>query len=123
VSICPCGLGEPYEACCGPMHSGQTPAPDAERLMRSRYSAFAMRDADYLLRTWHPDHRPSRIDLDASREWQRLEVLGATRGSFLDTEGTVEFRAHYRQRGAPGSQHENSAFARLDGRWLYVAPA
>jgi hypothetical protein len=54
---CPCGLGDDYASCCGRLHAG-APAPTAESLMRSRYSAFAVGDVGYLLRTWHPSSRP-----------------------------------------------------------------
>ena len=57
---CPCGLGDDYESCCGRLHAG-VPAPTAESLMRSRYSAFAVGDAGYLLRTWHPSGRPRTL--------------------------------------------------------------
>jgi uncharacterized protein YchJ len=57
---CPCGLGEDYASCCGRLHTG-APAPTAESLMRSRYSAFAVADAGYLLRTWHPSRRPRTL--------------------------------------------------------------
>src|SRR5689334_3311653 len=53
---CPCTSGRPYSGCCGPFHRGEREAPDAEALMRSRFSAFALKDAPYLLRTLHPDH-------------------------------------------------------------------
>ncbi|MCT7423521.1 YchJ family metal-binding protein, partial [Escherichia coli] len=49
---CPCGSGQPYEACCGRWHTGE-PAPTAEALMRSRYSAYVQERAPYLLQTWH----------------------------------------------------------------------
>ena len=90
--------------------------------MRSRYSAFALRDAGYLLRTWHPDTRPSELDLaaDADTEWIRLTILGASGGGLLDSEGTVEFVAQRRSGGHLGRQHENSRFGRVDGVWLYV---
>lgn len=67
---CPCGLGEKYDSCCGRYHSG-TPAPTAEQLMRSRYTAFALGDADYLLRTWHPSARPRTLKLDPMCAWRR----------------------------------------------------
>ena len=60
---CPCGLGDDYDSCCGRLHAG-APAPTAESLMRSRYSAFAVGDAGYLLRTWHPSGRPQALTLD-----------------------------------------------------------
>jgi SEC-C motif-containing protein len=88
--------------------------------MRSRYSAFAVGDEAYLLRTWHPTTRPRRLRLDPDRVWTALEILGRTRGGLFDSEGTVEFRAHHRdgRRGAAGQ--ELSRFVRVDGHWLYV---
>ena len=50
--LCPCGTGQSYVDCCGALHSGARTAATAEQLMRSRYSAFAVSDEDYLLRTW-----------------------------------------------------------------------
>jgi SEC-C motif-containing protein len=100
-------------------------APTAERLMRSRYSAFAVGDVGYLLATWHARTRPPSLGLDPDVEWRRLEILGVTAGGAQDDEGTVEFIAHYwdaarRQRG---QQHEDSAFVREDGQWFYVGLA
>ncbi|MFE0023127.1 YchJ family protein [Amycolatopsis sp. NPDC059021] len=117
---CPCGLGEPYDACCGRYHRGEQTAPTAELLMRSRYSAFAVGDAGYLLRTWHPSARPANLDLDPAQRWIRLEILGHTGGGLLQAEGTVEFRAHYRHDGQRGVLHENSRFVREGGQWLYL---
>ncbi len=90
--------------------------------MRSRFSAFAADDAAYLLRTWHPSSRPTRLDLDKQVRWVRLEVLETTGGSVIHTEGTVRFRAHYVDRGRPGEAGEHSRFVRVDGRWVYVGP-
>ncbi|GII23872.1 hypothetical protein Pme01_34690 [Planosporangium mesophilum] len=90
--------------------------------MRSRFSAFAVNDAAYLLRTWHPTTRPPRIRLDVQQRWSRLDVLGATGGGLLDTEGTVEFRAHYSVHGHRGVQHERSRFVRDAGAWVYLGP-
>ncbi|UOX90072.1 hypothetical protein MUY14_05410 [Amycolatopsis sp. FBCC-B4732] len=117
---CPCGLAESYAACCGRFHDGALAAPTAELLMRSRFSAFAVGDTGYLLRTWHPRTRPRRLALDPAQEWTRLEILGRTGGGLLHTEGTVEFRAHYRLRGRDGFQEENSRFRRDDGHWVYL---
>jgi SEC-C motif-containing protein len=97
-------------------------AATAELLMRSRFSAFALNDAAYLLRTWHPATRPPRIRFDPQQRWSRLDVLGTTRGGLLDAEGTVEFRAHYRRNGEPGVQEEHSRFVRSDGLWVYLGP-
>lgn len=116
--LCPCGTGLPYDACCGRLHRGQAPAATAEQLMRSRYSAFAVGDAAYLLRSWHATTRPRRLRLDPDERWLGLEVVGRTAGGLFDTEGTVEFRA----RAASGVVHEVSRFRR-DESWQYVGPA
>ena len=88
--------------------------------MRSRYSAFVIGDADYLLTTWHSDTRPGALDLDDDVRWTGLDVLATAGGSLLAAEGTVEFRASYVRQGRAGSQHENSRFVREDGRWRYL---
>ncbi|MDX6740014.1 YchJ family protein [Actinocorallia sp. A-T 12471] len=123
---CPCGLDADYDACCGRYHRGDATAPTAERLMRSRYSAFAVGDAAYLARTWHPSTRPGDVGIDAATRWTGLEILGKSGGSALDTEGTVRFRAHYTERGKGGrlSEHsldENSRFVVMDNAWVYVS--
>jgi SEC-C motif-containing protein len=96
-AACPCGSGEAYDGCCGRLHRGERAAATAEELMRSRFSAFAVGDVGYLLRTWHSTTRPERLDLDAAQRWVRLEVLDVRRGGADDPAGTVEFRAVYRQ--------------------------
>ncbi|RKO22810.1 hypothetical protein D7Z96_12620 [Pseudarthrobacter phenanthrenivorans] len=115
-----CLSGEPYGQCCGRFHSGSGEAATAEQLMRSRYSAFALMDADYLRRTWHPETEPASLDLDPAMEWRRLDIISTSRGGPLDTEGTVEFKAHFRHGGERGVLHESSRFVREHRRWLYL---
>ncbi|WP_424215043.1 YchJ family protein [Streptomyces sp. BI20] len=119
---CPCGLPAPYTECCGPFHQGERAAPTAEALMRSRFSAFAVGHVPYLLRSWHSSTRPAELDLDPGQRWERLEILGTERGGLFETEGSVEFRAHYREGGRRGSLHENSSFSKENGAWVYVGP-
>jgi SEC-C motif-containing protein len=116
---CPCGSGNLFDACCAPILAGR-PAPTAERLMRSRYTAFARGDAGYLLRSWHPSTRPERLDLDDDVRWLRLDILGKTGGGPFDTEGVVEFEAIHRDPTGRGVLHERSRFVREDGQWYYV---
>jgi SEC-C motif-containing protein len=87
--------------------------------MRSRYSAFAVGDTAYLLRTWHPSTRPDRLELD-DRSWTGLQILETTGGSPLHTQGTVRFRAHYTDTDGAGVQTENSTFERVGADWYYV---
>jgi SEC-C motif domain protein len=88
--------------------------------MRSRYSAFAVGDAAYLLATWHSTTRPGSLTLDSDVRWTGLDVLGTTGGALLGAEGTVEFRAHHVVAGRAGAQHENSRFVREGGQWRYL---
>ena len=118
VQACPCGSGQAYPQCCGRWHAGE-PAPDAQALMRSRYSAYVLKLEDYLLATWHPDTRPRQLDLAADAStWlglavRRHEVQDASHAS-------VEFVARYRVAGRGHRLHEISRFVHADGRWLYV---
>jgi SEC-C motif-containing protein len=88
--------------------------------MRSRYSAFVLRDTAYLLRTWHPTTRPPTVELDPRVRWMGLRVVGRTGGSLLESTGTVEFSATYRVGGTLRSQNENSRFVRENGQWFYL---
>lgn len=115
---CPCGSGLGYEGCCGRWHAG-TPAPTAEALMRSRYTAFVQLRADYLLATWHPRTRPESIEFLPTQKWLGLKVLAYAQSS-PDT-AEVEFIARFRIGGGSAARlHERSRFVREQGAWLYV---
>ncbi len=116
---CPCGSGQPYAACCSPFHAGTSPTPNAEALMRSRYSAYVLQLEDYLLATWHATTRPSELDLAAdATKWLGLEVK---RHIVHDVDhATVEFVARYRVAGRGHRLRELSRFVREDGCWYYV---
>ena len=120
---CPCGTGFSYGECCGKYHAGAK-APTAEALMRSRFSAFVVRDSEYLLRTWDADTRPESLNLTApdapNIRFYRLDVLDVVAGGPLDNQGVVEFEAFYKG-DAVGSQRERSTFARRGGEWIYVS--
>ncbi|WP_172385546.1 YchJ family protein [Streptomyces sp. MNP-20] len=117
---CPCGPALPYDKCCGRLHRGEAAAATPEELMRSRYSAFAVRDEAYLLRTWHARTRPPGVDFDPALRWTGLEIEDTTDGTAFHSSGTVTFRAAYRDGGSPGALHERSRFERVDGAWVYV---
>ncbi|QTX05629.1 YchJ family protein [Agromyces archimandritae] len=117
---CPCLSGLTFGECCGPILDGERPAPTAERLMRSRYSAFATENADYLLESWHPSTRPAELELDPRQRWYRLDIVKRERGRPLDLDGIVEFIAYFRFDGGADSLHERSRFRWEGGRWYYV---
>ncbi len=123
---CPCGRVDAkkravaYADCCGRFvdHLNDAAAPDAEHLMRSRYSAFVLARADYLLGTWHSRTRLASLDFDAGTKWLGLEVR-EHKMTGADT-AEVEFVARYRVAGAAVRLHERSRFVREGGRWFYV---
>lgn len=120
--VCPCGSGKAYRACCGRWHAGpqHLATPDAEALMRSRYSAFVLDLRDYLLATWHPSRRPASLAApEAGLQWLGLSVKRA-RATGADT-AEVEFVARSRVGGGRAMRlHENSRFVREGGRWYYL---
>jgi len=109
-----------YSTCCGvfiePLDG--VSAPDAERLMRSRYSAFVLARADYLLATWHPSTRPASLDFDTDAKWLGLDVRAHQMTGMHTAE--VTFVARYRLPSGAVRMHERSRFVREDGRWFYV---
>ncbi|MES2508366.1 MAG: YchJ family metal-binding protein [Pseudomonadota bacterium] len=123
---CPCGRMGPakkplaYADCCGRFvdHFDATPAPDAESLMRSRYSAFVLGRDAYLRATWHASTCPADVAADVATQWLGLEVRGH---QLQDADhATVEFVARYRINGRAVRIHELSRFLREAGRWHYL---
>ncbi len=125
LALCPCGRvdarGRPlaWVACCGRYLDHDTPAPDAESLMRSRYSAFVRARRDYLLATWHASTRPAELAFDAGVKWLGLDLR---QHRLLDpTHAEVEFVARQKSPGSPAVRlHERSRFVHEAGRWYYV---
>jgi len=140
---CPCRSGAALENCCGPYVSGKAAAPTAEALMRSRFTAYSLRQVDYLLDTLHSSQRRrgEKLQLRRSLEqtrWLHLQVLKTVAGQTQDKSGEVEFVAVYGlaspQRGMAGllgqsaspqakpvgQMHERSRFVQEAGRWFYV---
>ena len=116
---CPCGRLRPFDDCCGPILVGGA-ARTAEDLMRSRYTAYAIGDAEHLLSSWDPETRPAAVELDPAIRWRGLEIIETTAGNLLDATGTVEFIAHLSRDGRKHEQHERSRFRRHQGRWVYT---
>ncbi len=119
-SRCPCHSGTAYTDCCQALHAGAA-APNAERLMRSRYSAYALKLPDYILDTWHATTRPASLSLAELNgiKWLKLQVL-----SYRQTDAShaeVAFVATY-QSGQQKKSHleEHSLFECVNGRWLYL---
>lgn len=119
MTRCPCGSGDVFGGCCAPLLAG-SPAPTAERLMRSRFTAFALHDARYLRASWHASTRPATIDFDDDLVWMRLVIVDRAAGGPFDREGVVEFEAFFREGTERGSLRERSRFVREGRTWLYL---
>jgi len=122
---CFCGKSQSYKDCCGELHSGRRVAKTAEELMRSRYSAFAVANVDYILRTYAPETRPNsdRAEIKqwaASVMWLGLQVLSTQKGKSDDKEGRVKFKALYSEAGKIHEMIEDSFFRFEKGEWFYV---
>ncbi|HKX95322.1 MAG TPA: YchJ family metal-binding protein [Methylibium sp.] len=117
-SPCPCGGGR-YGDCCGRWIGTGVPAPDAEALMRSRYTAFVLDAREHLLATWHPSTRPAAIEPpEPALRWLGLELRRHERQDA--DHATVEFVARSKLGGRAHRLHETSRFVREGGRWYYV---
>ncbi len=120
---CPCCSGKTYAECCKPYHDGALP-PTALALMRSRYSAYAMNKADYIIHTTHPQSPYFEKDpikwkkaieqFSQTTEFVKLEILESA-------EDTVKFAAHLRQSGRSFILEEKSQFQKINGKWLYLS--
>ncbi|UNK44208.1 hypothetical protein MNO14_00395 [Luteimonas sp. S4-F44] len=119
LTACPCGRHLAFDDCCGRIHAGM-PAPDAESLMRARYSAYVRGDVDYLRASWHPRTCPSDLDLRGPQPtWLGLDVRAFD--VLDDNRAEVEFVARYRiGGGSVVRMRERSRFVREDGHWYYV---
>jgi len=126
VIHCPCGTNKNYAICCGRYLDGTELPPDAESLMRSRYTAFTQANVDYLLRSHAVKTRPVKDRKNIERWaksviWMGLSILQTEAGEATDETGYVEFKATFLENGQPGQIHERSLFNRENGKWVYVS--
>ncbi len=122
---CPCCSTLPYSQCCEPIIRGTVTADTAEKVMRSRYTAYAEGEIGYLKETTHPDGMAD-FDEQATRSWSEnslwkgLEILGTEAGGPEDNQGSVEFIARFTQKDVEHKHHELALFKRENDRWLFV---
>lgn len=122
---CPCGLGE-YQQCCQPLHLGQAVAETAQQLMRSRYSAFAKQQIDYIQKTTALGQQDA-LDLAAiaqwsqENQWLKLEIVQVDEK--LDKQhALVEFKAHYHDAKQAQLHQEVSYFVKHQAQWYFLDP-
>lgn len=125
-ALCRCGSGESYGHCCLPLHQGGLP-PSALALMRSRYTAYTLGDADYILKTTHADNPQAHLPVDFQKEqilkfcqstdFKGLEILEVQEGDLVST---VTFRANLFQDKTDCSFIEKSHFKKENNFWFYL---
>jgi SEC-C motif-containing protein len=124
MELCPCGSGSSYTTCCEPFHSGVAIAPTAEALMRSRYAAYVKVIIPYILQTTAPEARKT-LDEKATQswaedtDWRGLEIMRTEKGSATDSEGVVEFAAHFKENNERRKHHEIAVFKKIEDKWYY----
>ena len=126
TSDCPCQSKQKYAKCCGRFHKAKLHVPTAQALMRSRYSAYVLGNAQYLYRTWDESTRPdlqsirASIAGNAAHQFISLKIISTTMGGIDDDQGMVEFIAIYDKNGVPETLYEKSSFRRIKGHWIYL---
>ncbi|TRX61673.1 YchJ family protein [Carboxylicivirga sp. M1479] len=121
---CPCQSNNPYTTCCQALIEETSAAPTAEKLMRSRYTAYTLGDIDYLMRTHHVSTRPIKEKNEIKKwtdsvQWMGLSILSKKDGNENDKQGIVEFKAVFIEKGMPNHIHEKSRFVKEKGLWYY----
>jgi SEC-C motif-containing protein len=130
LKICPCRVLDlkiktSYEQCCGPYHGGKTFPETAEQLMRSRYCAYVVGKIQYIDQTNDPNEKEN-FDFEAAETWSKqstwmgLEIVATAAGQKSDSEGEIEFKAHFKTGGKETTHHEVSRFLRDSSHhWYY----
>ncbi len=131
MSICPCRLTDSsnqltFEKCCQPFVEKKKKAVTAESLMRSRYTAYVVKNIDYIDETQitldnETFDKAEALKWADSSEWMGLDIRKTTKGEQTDNTGTVEFVAHYKDKasGTELHHHETSLFQKKDGEWKF----
>ncbi|WP_137886727.1 YchJ family protein [Pseudomonas sp. 2FE] len=121
---CPCGSGNHLDECCGRYHTG-IPAPSAETLMRSRYSAYVLGLIDYLVATTLPAQQ-AELDTAAMRAWSAqstwlgLEVESAEVHGGKPEHAFVTFTARWHDSSGEHTHREHSGFVQNSDRWYFI---
>lgn len=123
--FCPCQSSRPYQQCCGVFHQFRDFPPTAEALMRSRYSAYVLKNIDYIVATTVPSQQ-AQLDQKVLQDWanntQWLGLKIVHQMSLTSRQSAVEFKAFFGAEDAPQVHHEHSLFVNIDSRWYFIDP-
>lgn len=126
-NFCPCGSKQKYEDCCGAIINRKREAATCLELMKSRYTAYTQGNIEYLMLSHHSSTRPTGKERKGIKQWaesvkwMQLRIVNIWGGNEQDTEGYVEFKALYFEKGQISQIHEKSFFKRENKRWVYIS--
>ena len=121
TKMCLCDSDKPFEKCCARYLNGSEIAKTPKQLMRSRYTAYVLGNyGEYLISTWLPETTQgltAEALSEKTLDWVKLEIVNSSQKG---DEGTVEFKAYYKDKsGLEKVHHERSTFKRIDRKWYY----
>jgi SEC-C motif-containing protein len=125
TNFCPCGSSKLFMDCCAKYISGGKWPETAEKLMRSRYSAYVKNELEYIQSTMS-DQALEDFSIESAKEWlsglkwQGLQVLKAYSDPENPARAYVKFSAIYKSQGRRYEIRELSEFIKKDDRWFYV---
>jgi len=127
---CYCGTSKTFELCCAKFIEGTEFAPEPEALMRSRYSAYACKNAQYLFNTTVTDQQKDNTLIDiaqwaAQTKWLKLLIVDSVQCTIENFDSnyppTVEFTAIYLNNNKLFQFSEKSIFIVEDEQWKYFS--
>lgn len=117
---CPCCANNEYDQCCMPFIENNLNPATALELMRSRFTAYALKKHEYIMKTWYEKTRPQSFHDPEEIQWDRLEIINTRKGTAKDNKGEVHFIAYYQKYGKPSKMEECSKFIKQSSKWYYV---
>ena len=122
---CHCGSLISFEDCCEKFIRRLESPETAEQLMRSRFTAFKLREYQYQIDSCQSKSSLTIDDFDANVNWLGLKIISTDQGQVSDSLGSVEFVAFYQQSGGEKDNkveqlHEKSYFENIDDHWVYI---
>ena len=124
-SLCFCRSGKEYKHCCAPFHLHTAVPETAEQLMRSRYTAYVLKNIPYVVATTVPSQQ-TLLETHLLQEWADntawlgLEILKTE--NLTKTQSAVEFKAIFQGEGEVLTHQERSIFVKIENRWYFVDP-
>lgn len=122
TNTCFCNSKKDYCNCCEPIHLAKINAQTPEQLMRSRYSAYVLKNAKYIYKTYASEKRAENPvkDIKDFADSCRFTKLTIVDSAHEEKQGFVEFKANYFYQNLYCELSEKSRFIKEDNQWRYL---